>query len=224
MPFTPLGGEIPLQRLRMGSELFSLLPCVFGRVVFVHDLDKLSLRSTKCVFAGYSRTQRGYHCLHPPSRKYFVYADVTFFESQPYFGTSTDDEMCVPLPYPVNPSSPIENNQVIVEQEMPCPLQVYRRRQRPPQPPQRESSSSTAANQPNSDLTLPIALRKGKKTPIAHPIFHFVCYNHLSPSFCSFVLSISSKFVPKNYHEALLILHWKVAMDEEMEALRSHGT
>ena len=57
---TPLGGEIPLRRLRPDSELFSLPPRVFGCVAFVQDLsiglDKLSPRSIKCVFIGYSRT------------------------------------------------------------------------------------------------------------------------------------------------------------------------
>ena len=67
IPSTPLGGEIPLRRLRPGLELFSIPPRVFGCIAFVLnlslDLDKLSPRSDKCVFVGYSRTHRGYHCI-----------------------------------------------------------------------------------------------------------------------------------------------------------------
>ena len=69
----------------------SLTSRVFGCVAFVHVLDpgrdKLSPRSRKCIFLGYFRTQKGYHCYSPESRRYFVSADVTFFESTPFFSS-----------------------------------------------------------------------------------------------------------------------------------------
>ncbi|EOY19448.1 Cysteine-rich RLK (RECEPTOR-like protein kinase) 8 [Theobroma cacao] len=56
---------------------------------FVHKrkVGKLEPTALKCVFAGYSATQKGYKCYHPPSRKYFVSMDVTFRESELYFYT-----------------------------------------------------------------------------------------------------------------------------------------
>ena len=66
-----------------------MTPRVFGCTCFVQDLslglDKLSSRSIKCVFVGYSRTQKGYWCYNPSTRKYLVSADIIFFESIPYF-------------------------------------------------------------------------------------------------------------------------------------------
>ena len=36
-------------------------------------------------FVGYSPTQKGHKCYHPPSRKWFVSMDITFLESHSYF-------------------------------------------------------------------------------------------------------------------------------------------
>lgn len=110
-----------------------------------------------------------------------------------------------------------------VEQERPCPLQVYHCRQQLQQPPLAEPSSTSDADQFDSSLDLPIALQKGKRSCPAHLISNFVPYDYLNLSFRSFALSISSESVPRNYQE-VLIPHWKVAMDKEMSALMSHGT
>ena len=48
-------------------------------------MDKLDLRAVKCVFMGYSPTQKGYKCFDPNKQKYFVTMDVTFFLSQSFF-------------------------------------------------------------------------------------------------------------------------------------------
>ena len=77
MPSTPLEGEIPIKRLYRNQELFILPSKVFGCIAFVHNhttsLDKLAPRSVKCMFVGYSRTQKGYRCFHPPTRRYIVH-------------------------------------------------------------------------------------------------------------------------------------------------------
>ena len=67
-------------------EPLHLLPLkVFGSSCFVHNfgpgLDKLSLRSHKCVLLGFTRSQKGYKCFSPSLNCYFISADVTFTES-----------------------------------------------------------------------------------------------------------------------------------------------
>ena len=83
---------------------FSSLFHVFLGVCFVQDLhpdlDKLSPRSVKCVFIGYSRTQKKYRCYDSVTRKYHTSADVTFFESTPYFSNGSPD---IPIDHPSLP-------------------------------------------------------------------------------------------------------------------------
>ena len=67
-----------------------------------------------CVFLGYSHTKKGHHCYHPESRRFFVSADVTFFESTAYFSSAgmkfNADVICthegvptLPLPLDIRP-------------------------------------------------------------------------------------------------------------------------
>ena len=57
-----------------------------------------------------------------------------------------------------------------------------------------------------SDLDIPIALRKGKRSCTDHLISHFVSYDRLTPSFRQFALSLSSVSLPRSYEEVILVL------------------
>ena len=93
MPTRVLKYETPINILKnsypTSHHLFSsLTPRTFGCIVFVHihsqHRSKLDPRAHKCIFLGYSPTQKGYKCYHPSTHKYFVSRDVTFFEHQSY--------------------------------------------------------------------------------------------------------------------------------------------
>ncbi|CAL9017436.1 unnamed protein product [Prunus brigantina] len=66
-----------------------LPPKVFGCVAYVHvyshQRSKLDPCALRCVFIGYSSTQKGYKCYHPPTQKVHVTLDVTFHEEVPYY-------------------------------------------------------------------------------------------------------------------------------------------
>ncbi|KAI5347614.1 hypothetical protein L3X38_000501 [Prunus dulcis] len=70
---------------------------VFGCVAYVHvyshQQNKLDHCALRCVFIGYSSTQKGHKCYHPPTQKVHVTLEVTFHEEVSYY---------------VSPSSPIE--------------------------------------------------------------------------------------------------------------------
>ncbi len=72
------------------ASVLSDLPLkIFGCTAFVHEhkhLGKLEPRAIKCVFIGYSSTQKGYKCFDPNTKKIFVTMDVTLFENKPFFG------------------------------------------------------------------------------------------------------------------------------------------
>ena len=62
---------------------------IFGCVGYVlsHDVnkDKLSPRAHRCVFIGYSNTQKGYKLYHPSTKRVFVSKDVTFNENTYFY-------------------------------------------------------------------------------------------------------------------------------------------
>jgi hypothetical protein len=242
-----LKGKSPFEMFFPGKNPFSVPPRVFGCVSFVHNhspnRDKLDPRAHKCIFLGYSRTQKGYRCYSPSLRKHFVSADVTFFEDIPYYspqGRQLQESMLsapvIPTYVPIAPpTSPIS-----IVPPVPPISQVYVRRQNqdvplvPPPPPPVEfslplpPSASPSADSPppqsTSDLDLPIAIRKGKRTCTEHPISNCVSFDHLSPSFKAFSLSLSSLVVPKSYRKALSHPSWRKAMEEEMHALELNHT
>ncbi|RVW88573.1 hypothetical protein CK203_032969 [Vitis vinifera] len=114
---------IPHSLLFPDQPLYFLPPRVFGCTCFVHILtpgqDKLSARATKCIFLGYSRLQKGYRCYSSETHRYFLSADVTFFEDSPFFSTSESLPVSEVLPLPIiSPPDAVPSR----------PLQVYHRR------------------------------------------------------------------------------------------------
>ncbi|RVW88304.1 Retrovirus-related Pol polyprotein from transposon RE1 [Vitis vinifera] len=61
-----------------------------ARTILLHSNDKLSAKAMKCLFLGYSRLQKGYRCYSLETHRYFISADVTFFEDSPFFSTTSE--------------------------------------------------------------------------------------------------------------------------------------
>nr|CAN72663.1 hypothetical protein VITISV_031849 [Vitis vinifera] len=124
MPSSVLHDQIPHSLLFPDQPLYFLPPRVFGCTCFVHILtpgqDKLSAKAMKCLFLGYSRLQKGYRCYSLETHRYFISADVTFFEDSPFFSTTSESlpvSEVLPIPI-VSPPDAMP----------PRPLQVYHRR------------------------------------------------------------------------------------------------
>ena len=190
------------------QSLFCIPPRVFGCVCFVHIFtpgqDKLSTKATKCVFLGYSRLQQDYCCYSPNIHRYFVFADVTFFENSSMFPithTPYSDVISLPLLYPVPDVSPVPLA------TPPRPLQVYTRSpSTDTRPPADSSPMAPSSTMPvlSFPADLPITIRKGtcfSHNP--HLIYNFLTYHRLSSPYSAFVSTLSSVSVPQTVHEAL---------------------
>src|SRR5438045_5821425 len=74
----------------LGETKFVVPPKVFGSTCFVRDhrptMGKLDPRAIKCVFVGYPFCQKRYKCWSSTEKRFFVSMDVTFRESEPYYG------------------------------------------------------------------------------------------------------------------------------------------
>ena len=230
MPSSILHDQIPHSILLTTQPLFYLPPRVFGYVCFVHILtpgqDKLSIKATKCVFLGYSRLQRGYRCYSPDTNRYFISADVTFFEDSSFFSSAVrpfaPNVLSIPLvlPSPDFPSPPPD--------VMTRLLQVYTHRPRPPTGPRVDSSlmpQSSPAPVPQPSDDLPIAIRKGtRSTSNPHHVYNFLSFHRLFLPYFVFVSTLSYVSIPKSTSEALSHPGWKQAMAKEMNALYSNDT
>ncbi|RZB75887.1 Ubiquitin carboxyl-terminal hydrolase 14 [Glycine soja] len=252
MPSSSLENQIPHSIVFPHDQLFHVSPKVFGCTCFVHDLslglDKLSARSVKCVFLGYSRLQKGYKCYSPTMRRYYMSTDVTFFEDTPFFSPSVDHSLSlqevlhIPSPCPLDdsdqnvsvvpsssPNSPeIVSSPLITDQSrttqigFPVPEASPRdSRSSSTSPPLMDPSTSSS----HFDSHWPIVIRKGtRSTRNPHPIYNFLSYLRLSPSYSSFVFSLSSLTIPSTVREVLDHPGWGQAMIDEMQALENNGT
>ena len=215
MSSSVLHDQIPHSIIFSNQPLFCLPTRVFGCVYFIHILtpgqDKLSAKATKCVFLGYSQLQTGYRCYPTDTNRYFISADVTFFEGSSFFSSEepphVSDVLHVPLVL-LSPNFPSPLIDVMTQ-----PLQIYTHRPHPLTGPLANSpfmppSSPAPVLQPPDDL--PIAIRKGTRYNCnPHLVYNFLSYHRLSLPYLAFVSILSSVFIPTSTSEALSHPGWK---------------
>jgi hypothetical protein len=72
MPSSILDGVIPYNILYLSAPLFPVPPKIFGCACYVYDIrpgrTKFDPKSLRCIFLGYSDTQKGYQCYSPTIR------------------------------------------------------------------------------------------------------------------------------------------------------------
>ncbi|TYK10665.1 Beta-galactosidase [Cucumis melo var. makuwa] len=250
MPSRILHLQTPLDCLKESypsTRLVSEVPlCVFGCTAYVHNFGpnqtKFNPRAKAYVFVGYPLHQRGYKCFHPPSRKYFITMDVTFYENQPYFpvshlhGESMSEEsnntfeFIEPIPSTVSDVDPhpiiLPTNQV--------PWKTYYKRDL-----KKEVGSSTS-QPPTPVQDFEPHRDQGMENPTEPYTNNTMSENDRSyvavlenmkeknrgdeTEFRAFTASLDSTIISKNIYTALECPEWKNVVMEEMKALEKNRT
>ncbi|RVW45971.1 Retrovirus-related Pol polyprotein from transposon TNT 1-94 [Vitis vinifera] len=232
LPSRVLDFLCPLEVLQQKKPDLSHLK-VFGCTCFVHlsatqRRDKLDPRAVKCVFLGYSQTQKGYRCYDTTAKRLFVSRDVQFVETSPIFENSNQGEILsdfVPLPevaanieqqsiaptiqHPTEASVESTINQVV--QESAPNIDISEQTTLPRRNPPRERHP-------------PAKFRDYIAAAVRYPPEKFLSYQNLSTSHLAYLTTISSVHEPKNFHEANSQPMWRKSMDDELKALEETNT
>lgn len=237
MPSTSINNKIPFQLF----PLFPLLLKTFWMCVFCPYTpsrpDKLSAKSLKCVFLGYSCRKKGYVCYNPTMRKTFITTDVTFFEEVSSY-PSSNQVSC----HKSNIASSLPTHQVscpkfVTSSSLPItvldlpkstshsyadPHLVYTRRPRedlisspPLVPAQRYADPPIVYTRKNNDSSTttfdqsPPLLPKSGIVPSSSTVS---------------VNNLAATHIPADYNEVMTDPRWKQAMDVEITALNQNHT
>ncbi|RDX78012.1 hypothetical protein CR513_41773, partial [Mucuna pruriens] len=172
------------------SPLMLNLPSrVFGCAAFVHShnqhCEKLDPRAIKCIFIGYPSNKKGFKCYHPLNRQIFISMDVTFHETQSFFVSP-----------PLQGEGHLEVKPII--ESLPFCTQDVIKCSSSSSRSHITHSNPKASPIPIKDVTddMPISLRKGKRSCVKYLISQFVCTDHLSVQYQSFIIAIDAIKMP----------------------------
>lgn len=186
--------------------LFNKVPsyehlCVFGCLCFpnLHNstLDKLSPRSTPCLFLGYPIQHKGYRCLDLKSNRIIISRHVIFDEST--FPTAEKlTQHSTKYDFLVDSDEPSPLFRAILQSPIPVPSQTVP-----------VSSSSPA---------IPSLAQPPVPAPVRHPMTTRSQVGIRKTKPIVSLLTSSFSRIPTTHHKALLDPNWKPAMIEEYDA------
>ena len=159
---------------------------------------------------------------------------MSIFESVPFFSEATTDVTLhqSSLPLPLHVLTLPTFSHAATPSIKPSITMVYSRRQKAvAQMPLPTTISSKGLDlSPSLDDNLLVTLWKSNRSctliisSTAHPIEHFLSYDHLSLTFRCFTPSVLSPSVLNTIHEALAHHGWRQAMTEELTVLHDNQT
>ncbi|KAL2239868.1 UNVERIFIED_CONTAM: Retrovirus-related Pol polyprotein from transposon RE1 [Sesamum indicum] len=195
---------------------------IFGCLCFATNLSphktKFDKRAHKCVFLGYSMSQKGYKVFDLEDHTLFTSRDVIFQEHLfPYAQNKVEETSSCPLPTVTAGSIPIDLSHHSPNTAT-SPLPTI---------------AENVPTNPSSDtISTPVipprrSARVSQKPPWLND---FVCQTNSavlhskSVAYTSFVASLSALQEPRSYEEASQYPEWRAAMNEEIQALEKNQT
>ncbi|KAK1436331.1 hypothetical protein QVD17_02110 [Tagetes erecta] len=217
MPSRTTSRISPFEHIFHRSPNFNYLR-VFGCQCFPHlrpyNPHKMDLRSTPCIFLGYSPSHHGYRCLDPTSDRIYIARHVRFNEH--FFPFSQSSQLpSTPSPVDNTYTSFSEYTNIPFDNPTPNPTHITPpsspSTQLPPSPPITSSSSSHSSTPHPPPRTRPPNLRQNPKPRVPYSPTN----NHVSTS----PTTIPTSFTIANQHP-----EWRQAMAEEFTSLIKNGT
>ncbi|RVW42670.1 Retrovirus-related Pol polyprotein from transposon TNT 1-94 [Vitis vinifera] len=206
---------------------------VFGCTCFVHlsatqRRDKLDPKAVKCVFLGYSQTQKGYRCYDTTAKRLFVSRDVQFVETSPIFENSNQGEILSDFVSLPEVAANIEQQSIAPTIQHPTEASVESTINQVVQEsaPNIDISEQTTLprRNPPQERHPPAKFRDYIAAAVRYPPEKFLSYQNLSTSHLAYLTAISSVHEPKNFHEANSQPMWRKSMDDELKALEETNT
>lgn len=227
MPLRGLDYKTPAEYLLKTND-FVVSPKVFGCVCFVHDyrnsVGKLDPRAIKCVFVGYSPSQKGYRCWCPSERRFFVSMDVTFRENEPYYGPADDTGITLSPPEveqegESNSGGNLEGSIVVPTLDVPSIDNNT-----PSQGEETHNNRGAKDNNSSQGDMQDITANSSPPTQDLEPSMHEDPGTNLHSLSPVAPTSTIGQAIPTNWKEAKEDPKWKDAMLDEMRALEKNKT
>ncbi|RVW13483.1 Retrovirus-related Pol polyprotein from transposon TNT 1-94 [Vitis vinifera] len=198
---------------------------VFGCLCYPHlkhlNSNKFQPRSTPCIFLGYAPSHKGYLCLNPTTNRVYISRHVVFAETTfPFQALSLPSQQSYHIP--VTPTFPLPPSPILFPPTTSSPLAT--------------PSELAPTSPPASSLSLPPLIQvpfvdEAAETPTTSlqdstaPIPGHPMITRSKSGICKKKTYLTSLTIePRTVKQALQDPNWKIAMEQEYQALLKNQT